>query len=151
MEKQGPNTELIFKNMAMVWLALFSSQLMFAIVCYVAKPELLKFDLAAPPLGTEPLMVIVFAVLGLFLIAASFVMKANFNRKAVDQQSAGLVQTGMIVACAMCEAASIFGLVLAFSHSYQYFFFWIAAAMAGMAFHFPSRTKIMNASLGKRL
>jgi F0F1-type ATP synthase membrane subunit c/vacuolar-type H+-ATPase subunit K len=151
MQEQKPNIELIFKNMAMVWLGLFSSQLMFVIVSFAAKPELLKFDLSAPPLGAEPATVIAFAVLGLILIAASFAMKANFQRKAVDQQNAGLVQTGMIVACAMCEAASILGLVLAFSHSYQYFFLWIAAALAGMAFHFPSRTKIMNASLGKRL
>ncbi len=151
MNEQKPNPEQLFKTMAMVWFALFSSQLMFAIVSFAVKPELLKFDLAASPLGAEPMMVVVFAVLGLFLIAASFVMNANFSRKAVDAQSPGLIQTGMIVACAMCEAASVFGLVLAFSHSYQYFFLWIAAAMAGMAFHFPSRTKIINASMGKRL
>ena len=151
MSDQRPNVEMIYKNMAMIWLGLFSSQLMFVVVSFVAKPELLKFDLSAPPLGSEPMMVIVFAALGLMLIAASFIMKANFNRKATDTQQPGLVQTGMIVACAMCEATSIFGLVLAFAHSYQYFVCWIAAAMAGMAFHFPSRTAIMNASLGKRL
>ena len=137
--------------MAIIWLGLFSSQLMFALVSFIAKPELLKFDLAAPPLGAEPMVPAVFGLLGLMLIAASFIIKAGFNRKATDAQDPAMVQTGMLVACAMCEAASIFGVVLAFSHSYQFFFLWIAAAMAGMAFHFPSRTAIMNASFGKHL
>lgn len=151
MSDQRPNVEAVYRNTAIVWLGLFSSQLMFGIVSFIAKPELLKFDLAAPPLGSEPMAVVLFAVLGLVLIAASFAMKANFYRKATDTQQLALVQTGMIVACAMCEAASIFGVVLAFSYTYQYFFLWIAAAMAGMAFHFPTRTAIMNASFGKRL
>lgn len=150
-DRETPNTELIQRNMAMIWLALFSSQLMFAFVSYAAKPELLGIDLAAPLPGREPVMVAVFAFLGLTLIAASFVINARFKSKALEEQNPAVLQTGLIAACAMCEAVSVFGVVLAFSHTYQYFFLWIAAAMAGMAFHFPTRTAIMNASLGKRL
>lgn len=146
-----PNIEVLHKNMAIIWLALFSSQVIFLIVSFVVKPELLRFDLGAPVLGGEPVVIAIFGFLALTLIAASFVMKSNFNNRAVTEQQPALVQTGMIVACAMCEAASLFGLVLAFSYSYQYFFAFIAAAMAGMAFHFPSRTSLMNASYGTKL
>ena len=146
-----PNIEVIHKNLAMIWLGLFSSQVIFVIVAFVAKPELLRFDLSAPVLGSEPVVVAIFGFLALTLIAASFVMKSNFNNRAVTEQQPALVQTGMIVACAMCEAASIFGLVLAFAYSYQYFFAFIAVGTAGMAFHFPSRASLMNASYGRKL
>lgn len=146
-----PNFEVIHKNMAMIWLALFSAQVMFIVVALVAKPELARFDLSRPLLGREPLVIMIFGLLALSLIGTSFVLKSVFYKRAVAEQQPALVQTGMIVACAMCEAASLFGVVLGFSYTYQYFFLFIVAGMAGMAFHFPSRQVLMNASLGKKL
>ena len=146
-----PNFEVIHKTMAMIWLALFSAQVMFMIVTLVAKPELARFDLSRPILGTEPLMIMIFGFFALLLIVSSFVLKSVFYNRAVIEQQPAHVQTGMIVACAMCEAASIFGVVLGFTYTYQYFFLFIVAGMAGMAFHFPSRKVLMNASLAKKL
>lgn len=146
-----PNIEVIHKTMSMIWLALFSAQVMFIIVALVAKPELARFDLSRPLLGENPPVIILFAALSLILVAGSFIVKSVFIRRAAAEQQPALVQTAMIVACAMCEAASLFGVVLAFSFTFQYFFAFIAAGMAGMAFHFPSRTALMNASFGKKL
>ena len=146
-----PNFEVIHKNMSMIWLALFSAQVMFIIVSLVAKPELARFDLSKPILGDDGPMIIIFGALSFLLIGASFVMKSVFINKSVTEQKVELVQTAMIVACAMCEAASIFGVVLAFTYTFQYFIVFIVAGMAGMAFHFPRRSDLMNASFGKKL
>ncbi|MCO6511687.1 MAG: hypothetical protein J5I65_12935 [Aridibacter famidurans] len=146
-----PNIEVMHKTMSMIWLALMSSQVVFIIAAFVAKPELLRFDLAKPVLGDDPPIVLALALVSLMAIGASFVISSTFYKRAVDEQQPALVQTGMLVSCAMCEAASAFGLVLGFAFSYQYFIVFIAAGMAGMALHFPSRTRLMDASYGKKL
>ncbi|HUF03369.1 MAG TPA: hypothetical protein VMM38_04260 [Aridibacter sp.] len=146
-----PNIELIHKNMAMIWLALMSSQVIFIVAAFVAKPELMRFDMAKPVLGDNPPIVMAMALAGLMAIGASFFLGSTFYKRAVDEQQPAHVQTGMLIACAMCEAASAFGLVLGFAFTYQYFVAFIAAGMAGMAFHFPSRARLMDASYGKKL
>lgn len=135
------HTQLIF-----IWIALFVSQVMFLVIAFVAKPELLRFDFSKPVSGDKPMTVAIFGVLGVVLIGASFLIRKRLVDQAIDRQTPQMLQTALIAGSAMCEAASIFGVVLAFTHSYQYFFLWIAAAMAGMVFHFPSRTNMINAS-----
>lgn len=146
-----PNIEVMHKTMAMIWLALMSSQVIFIIAAFAAKPELMRFDLAKPVLGDSPPIVMAMALAALMAIGASFFIGSTFYKRAVDEQQPALVQTGMLISCAMCEAASAFGLVLGFAFSYQYFIVFIAAGMAGMAMHFPSRTRLMNASYGRKL
>lgn len=151
MTQNKTNILLIHKNLMVVWLGLFTTQIVFLIISFVVRPELRRPDFKAPILGAQPMMVVTFGILALVLLAGSFAVAINFRTKARQAQNPDLVQSGMIVSCAMCETASIFGLVLAFSYSYQYFFVFIAASMAAMAYHFPSQSSLINASYGKRL
>ena len=146
-----PNIELMLKNMMMIWAALFSSQVMFILVAFAVKPELMGLDPAKPLSGENPAVVGIFAILAITLIVASFVIRTSFRNRAVTEQSPALLQTGMLVSCAMCEFASIFGLLLAISYDYQYFIAFIVLGMAGMVFHFPTRASLMASSFGKKL
>jgi hypothetical protein len=60
-----------------------------------------------------------------------------------------MVQTGLIIAVALCEASSLFGLTLAFAFDYQYFFLWIILGILGIALHFPRRSELHAASYKK--
>lgn len=149
MENQTPNVEAQYKTMSIVWFGLFVSQLMFLVVLFLAKPEVYKFDFSKPPLGENPVLVIALAILAVSTVSLSFVLKKKFLAQAVAEQNTAHVQTAMIVACALCEAATLFGLVLAFAVAYQFFFVWFALGIVGIILHFPKRDDLIAASYKK--
>lgn len=149
MQNENPSLEKQYQTLAVIWFALLVSQVMFLVVVYFARPELYKFDFSRPFFGENFIIVVAFAVLAFSVIALSFVMKAKFYNQAVAEQKPALVQTGLVVAIALCEAASLFGLVLAFAFSYQYFFLWIALGILGIILHFPRRDNLFAAAYKK--
>jgi hypothetical protein len=150
MQNEKINAESAYKTLMLLWFALLMSQVMFLVILFVAKPEIYRFDFTQPILGENSLMVIVFAVLALANFGLSFVMKNRAYRQAVEEQKVHYVQTGLILACALCEAISLLGLLLAFAFSYQYFFAWFALGIVGILLHFPRRETVIAASYKKQ-
>ena len=132
--------------MAIIWLALLVSQMMLTVVIFFAKPEVFRFDLSKSLLGEIPMMTIMFALLAISNLVLSFVFNRKYVNQAIAEQKPALVQTAMILACALCEAISLFGVVMAFAFSYQYFFLWIALGNLGTILHFPKRDNLIAAS-----
>lgn len=143
---ENPNVEQQYRAMTVIWFALLVSQLMFLFILFFIKPEVYRFDFSAPPLGESSAIIIVFAFLAVAVVALSFVLKRNFLNRAIAAQNAGLVQSALIVACALCEAASLLGFVLAVAFAYQYFFVWFIAGILGIILHFPQRADLISAS-----
>ncbi len=143
------NIEQSYRTLAIIWFALLSSQVMFLVVTFLAKPELFKFDSGKPVLGENASIIIAFAFLALTNLALSFVMKKRSFEQAVAEQKIAYVQTGLILACAFCEAISLLGIVLAFAFSYQYFFVWFAVGLLGIILHFPRRDTVIAANYKK--
>ncbi|HKX83638.1 MAG TPA: hypothetical protein VJL58_05395 [Pyrinomonadaceae bacterium] len=73
-------------------------------------------------------------------------MKKKYLDQAVREQKVGLVQTAMIVGCALCESVSLFGLLLAFAFDYPYFWVLCALGIISTLFHFSTRKNIEGAS-----
>lgn len=120
---------------------------MFLVILFTTKPELFKFDFSKPLLdGENSIVVIALAILGIVTFLLSFVLKKKFLAQAVNEQKTELVQTAMIIACALCEATTLFGLVIAFAFTYQYFFAWFALGILGIILHFPKRDDLFAAS-----
>ena len=71
--------------------------------------------------------------------ALSFVIKMRTLKYAIDNKSVELVQTGQIVAYALSEAVSLFGLLAGFAAGSQFFFLFFAVGIVGMLLHFPRR------------
>lgn len=132
-----------------IWGILLFSQITLLFVLFIAKPELFKFDFSQSILGTNPLVVGMFFLLAPFNLGLSYVMKKRAIEESIIKQSFGYVQTGMIIACALCEAVSLLGVVLAFAIGYQYFFIFLALGFLGVVFHFPRRQDVYNASFKK--
>ena len=145
MENQRPNVEAQYKSMVVIWAALLMSQLMFVLVIFLTRPKLFTFDFSKPVAGISGAMVIGFAVAAVTAVLFSFAFRKRLNERAIASQVTGLVQTSLIIALALCEASSLFGLTLAFAFDYQYFFAWIILGVLGMILHFPKRDQLHSA------
>jgi F0F1-type ATP synthase membrane subunit c/vacuolar-type H+-ATPase subunit K len=144
------NVETQYRTMTILWAALLMSQFLFLVMIFIVKPELYRFDFSKPLLPENAAVVIIaLAVLGISTFLMSFVFKSKLLKEAVDKQSTGQVQTALILACAFCEATTLFGLVLAFAFNYQYFFLWFALGILGFIMHFPKRDNLIAASYRK--
>ncbi len=149
MQNQKFNVEQLYRVMAIIWLALLVSQFLFLVVLFFARREIFNFNFSKSPLGENPVMVIALAVLGVSTFLLSFVLRRKFVNQAINEQKTELVQTAMIIGCALCEATTLFGLVLAFALTYQYFFLWFALGILGTILHFPRRENLIAASFKK--
>jgi uncharacterized protein YacL len=150
-----PNIEARYKTMLVLWAALLMSQVIFVLIVFITRPKLFQFGFTQPALGERSgtgstgALIIGFAAAAVTSVILSFAFRRRLNERAVAAQDTGLVQSGLIIALALCEASSLFGLALAFAFEYQYFFLWIALGILGMALHFPKRDELYAASSGK--
>jgi hypothetical protein len=140
------SVEQSYRTLVIIWAALLMSQLLFLVLIYFVKPEVYKFDFSQPLLGKEPALVFILGIMSIADFVASLVLRRKYLNQAVAEQNIGLVQTAMIVGCALCEAISLFGLLLVFLQNYQYFFAFFALAILGMILHFPRRESVIAAS-----
>ena len=146
---QNANAEQSYKTLLIIWAALLMSQLMFVVLIWFTKPELFKFDLSQPILGDSALIVGLFAMLSASDIVIGLVLRKKTLERSVAEQSIPLVQTAMIIGCALSEAISLFGVMLAFAFNYQYFFLFSILGVIGILLHFPRRDDVHAASYRK--
>jgi F0F1-type ATP synthase membrane subunit c/vacuolar-type H+-ATPase subunit K len=140
-----PNLVAQYQTLVITWAALLFSQVTFIVILVVAKPNLFRFDFSQSPLEPSGAMILGFAVAALTCVGFSFAFKRRLFERAVQEQDPAQVQSGLIIALALCEASSLFGLVLAFAFDYPYFFFWFALGIVGMLFHFPKQNDLLVA------
>ena len=127
MNEPKPNLVAQYQSLVVIWAAILTSQIMFLVVLFVTKKELFEFRFDQPVTGQSGSMILGFAVVALTCVGFSFAFKRRFFERAVEQQEPNLIQTGTIIALALCEASSLIGLCLAFAFDYQYFFAWFQA------------------------
>ncbi len=149
MQNQNTTAEQIYRILMIIWCALFMTQFVFFVVIYLAKPELFQFDFTKSVLSENPPVILIFAMLAVSNLMLSLFLRKKFIDRAIEEQRVTLVQTAMVLGCALSESISLIGLFLAFAFSYQYFFMFIALGIVGMVFHFPQRENIYSASFKK--
>lgn len=143
---QKPAIAARYQTLVVIWAALLMSQFMFVFLIFLTRRELFAFDFTKPLAGQSSAMIIGFALAAVTCFLFSFAFKKRFFERAVEQQNPQLVQSGLIIAIALCEACSLIGLALAFAFDYQYFFLWIALGVLGILLHFPRRDVLVSAS-----
>src|SRR5687768_3435779 len=99
----GPDARL--RTMRILWAVFLVCIGQFALVAWFARPEA-----DAPAEGVPPLLYAL-AALGLASVAASFVLKPGFFRRAAERHEPAQIQTGFIVAMVLCEVSALLGLV----------------------------------------
>jgi len=142
MENHNSTPEQSYQTLFVVWAALLMSQFLLVGMAFFIKPELFKFDLSKPLLGDNSIAVIALAAISATCVVLSLVMRRRFVEQAITERKVELVQTGMIIGCALSEAVSMFGLFLAFAFNYQYFFLFSVVGVAATLLHFPNRSNV---------
>lgn len=144
------NLEGDYRTMLIIWFALLVSQFLFVGMIFGVKPALFEFGSDAGLLGNASIPIVaIFAMLAMTNLVLSFVMKKRSYAQAVEKQDIRFVQTGLVLACAFCEAVSLLGLVLAFAFDFRLFIIWSALGIIGTALHFPRREDVYAAGFKK--
>lgn len=140
--------------MVVIWAALLMSQVLFLVLVFFTRPELFRFRFtqpilgdSGPAVGSSPAIVLGFIVGAVTAVLFSFAFKKRLYDRAIEEQNPAHAQTGLVIALALCEASTLFGLTLAFAFDYQYFFLWIGLAIVAMIAHFPKRDVLHAASI----
>lgn len=139
MRKRNNPMQVEYKTLVIIWFALLTSQVLFLLLVYFLKPELFVIDASRSLLADQPVITLVFAALALVFVILSFVLSRQHMRRAIEDQDAGCVQTGLVLGCALSEVPSLLGLVLAFAFDHPYFYLWIALGAFGILLHFPRK------------
>lgn len=149
MNQRTDEIDAKFRTMMILWFVLLFTQVILLGTLFSVKREVFSFDPAAPLLGEQPLITLIFAMLAATNFVLSFFMRKRSVEQAIAEKKPAYVQTGVIISCAFCESISLLGLVLAFAFSYQYFFVWFAVGIIGIFLHFPRRKELLDAAFGR--
>lgn len=137
--RQRRPVEVKYETLVVLWLALIVSQVLFFALVWFLRPEIFRYETPPPFFGSMPLVILVFGASAIAFLLLSFVLSRQHMARAVRDQDAGCVQTGLVLGCVLSEIPSVLGLVLAFAFDYPYFYLWIALGTLGMLLHFPRK------------
>lgn len=131
-----------YQTMIILWIALLMSIGIYFLVSVFAGPEI-QAESGNP---RNSILTVVLTALGTFLVIVSFAVKQKLLRRSVDQQDVNLVQKALVVACAMCEATALLGLIERFAVGNREYYLLFILAAAGIVLHFPQRSQLEAAS-----
>jgi hypothetical protein len=134
------NVEGRLRTMRILWFALLLSIGSLFLLSRLVPPEV------ASGIAPSSLLIVALTAAGTFLVAISFVVKRKFLQRSVEKQDVGLVQQGLVIACAICEASALLGLLEHFVIGNREYFLLFLAAAAGTVLHFPRREHLLAAS-----
>ena len=144
MEQMNQSTDQAGKLAAryriqlIVWLALISNVGMLFLITTI---------IDAPPAHADNMMLVwILLALGVFAFALSFILKRKLLSMAIDQGRPEMVQTGLILALALCEVSALCGLVVFFVTGTNYYYIFFIISALGMILHMPRREHLRAAA-----
>lgn len=96
--------------------------------------------------GRHPVLIGALTAMGTLLVILSFAVKRKFLAQSVEKQSLDLVQKALVIACAMCEASALLGLLERFLIGNREYYLLFLIAAIGTALHFPRREHLLSAT-----
>jgi hypothetical protein len=131
-----------YQTLIVLWFAMLMSVVMYFVFTLVAPP-----GAYSPP--NRSLFILGLTALGTVLVIVSFPVKAKLLERSVEQQDLVLVQKALIVACAICEACVLLGVLEFFLIGNREYCLLLLIGGAGIALHFPRRSQLEAASYKK--
>lgn len=133
------NVDARFTTMLIIWFAMLMSVGTFFVIVLLVERQ-------PNPQEDGNMLVWVLLVLGIFTVLASFAIKRKILAQSVKEQRVDLVQSAMIVALALCESTSLFGLLTYFATGTRYYYIFFIIGVAGSLLHMPRRDQLRAAS-----
>ena len=134
-----PGPEGHLRVMRTLWAVFLVNIGLFVLLCQVAAPD------RDEPAAGVPTLLLVLLALGFSTVAASFLLKPVFYRRAAERQEPSHLQTGFVLALALCETAALPGVVGVFVTQSDYAYALFALGALGQALHFPTREQVLSA------
>jgi F0F1-type ATP synthase membrane subunit c/vacuolar-type H+-ATPase subunit K len=156
--EKGMDAETRLRTMRILWAVFLMTVGLYALVAYFAAPGTpgaasVRYDDSLGSIGASAgglsVLLVVFFVLGLSTVVASFLVKQAFANRAVREQNPAVLQTGLILSLALCEAAGLFGLFGLFAEGSPSAYLLFVVSAAGIVLHFPRREDLTAASGGE--
>jgi hypothetical protein len=92
------------------------------------------------------LLSFILAGVGTFIAGLSLAVKQKLLERAAEEQRLNLAVQAYIVALALCEVASVLGLLAYFLTNERYYYVLFIIAALFMFVHFPRRAHLLNAA-----
>ncbi len=134
---QSHTVEAQHRTMLILWFAFLMTIVMYFFITFV---------IARLEGESNRVLTIVFSAMSAFAVGVSFPVKKKFFARAIEGQQVRLVNTGFIVAAALCEVSALLGLVDFLLGVDPYYFLLIGLAFLGLLLHFPRRNDLEAAS-----
>jgi hypothetical protein len=141
-----PDLNKRFQTMLVLWFGLSMGIVMFFVLSLVVPSRIIS-DPKGPP---SSLLMFALTGLGTFLVVISFAVKNKLLERSVEKQDMVLVQQALVIACAICEASALLGLIEYFLVGSREYYLLFLISAGGMALHFPRRTQLEAASYQSR-
>jgi len=129
------------RSMILMWFALLASIVLYFVMTIVA-----HFEIRESQTPSEAWLIVGLTALAMILVIVSFVLKQKFLRRSVDEQNVGLVQSGYVLAWALCEASALFGFLECFAFGYRRYYALMLLGAIGIGIQFPRRDHIVAAT-----
>ena len=134
------NVEARYRTMLIIWCAMMMSVVMYVVTTFIVQTS------EQPGAAPNQVLSFVFAGVGTFTAILSFVVRSKLLQQSVERQDMGLVQTALIIGCALSEVPAVLGIVARFILPGRDYLVLLAISALAMAFHFPRRSNLLAAS-----
>jgi hypothetical protein len=129
-----------YRMLLMIWFALLSSVGTFFFVTLFIPGS------AGDDVDTNGTLTLALAAVGILMVIVSFIVKQKIVAQAAVKRDLKLVQTGYIVALALCEMAALPGLILYVVLGARHYYLLFIISALGVILHLPRREHLLNAS-----
>lgn len=147
---ENRSTEQQYQSLVIIWGGLLFSQITFLVILFFVKPGIYNLDFTKPFLeGENSIVILSLGFVAVVLFALSFILSYSFKTKAISGRNPALIQTALVLGCALCEACSLIGFAIAMAFDYQYFFIWFFLGIAGVILHYPQKDGLISANFDK--
>ena len=127
-----------YRVMLILWVAFVSFIVGYFVISIVLKP--------AEDNAEGRVITFALTATGVFLAIISFAIKQKFLTQAIETHSPSLLQTGLIIALALCESAALLGFVDYLATGNRYYYVLFLVGLIGTLLHFPRRDHLAAAS-----
>jgi len=133
--------EARYRTLLILWVAQMTSIGFFLLVALFAGAGAER-----PPVPDKPVLSFALAALGTFTAIISFVVRSKLLRESVEKQDQKLVQSALVVGCALCEVPALLGVMAKFTLPGKEFWLLFAISAVTMALHVPRKANLLAAS-----
>ena len=125
-----------YRVFLILWFALLMSVTLFVVLVLFTGSQ-----------GTpNPVLSYALLAVGVSIVLASFLLKQQLVRKAIDKADIAALQSAHIISLALCESAALLGMFDRFVTASQTSWFLFAIAALGILLNFPSKDNVRAAS-----